>query len=289
MRAPDNTRGILWMIIGMFGFAVGDTFLKLTAGSIPPGQTLIYMGLGAGIVFAVLTHTQPYVSARIALSNPVVIARTLCEAVSALGFVLAFRQVDLSLVAAIVQVNPLIVTLGAALWLGERVGPHRIAAITLGMLGVLIVIEPWSATFSPAALWAVWGVVFLSARDLLTRHIPSEIPTVQLGVYAMAGLILAGLSLSLSLPEPLILPSKIEWAYLFGLIAMIPIGFYGTTIAMRVGEASVVSPFRYTRLLFALVLAGLVFDESPSSTALIGAALIVLSGLYAFWRERRSR
>ncbi len=270
----------------MLGFAVGDTFLKLIAGSIPPGQTLVYMGLGAGIFFAALARTQPCVRWVSSLRHPVILARTLCEALAALGFVLAFRQVDLSLIAAIIQANPLIVTLGAALWLGERVGPHRITAISLGMIGVLIVIAPWDARFSLAALWAVWGVVFLSARDLLTRHIPKEIPTVQLGVYAMGGLVIAGLGLSFALDEPVILPSGLEWVFLFGLVASIPVGFFGTTISMRVGEASVVSPFRYTRLLFALILARLVFGETPTATAFAGAALIVASGLYAFWREK---
>ncbi len=271
----------------MLAFAFGDALLKLLAGALPGGPLLVLMGLGGSLIFALLSIPAGARDWMSRLCHPAVALRTLAEAIAATCFLLAFASAPLSIIAAIMQANPLLVTLGAAIWLGERVGPHRWSAVVLGLVGMVLVIQPWSAGFSPGALWAVLAIIMLSVRDLLTRFIPNGIPTSQLGVYAMAGVIPAGVLLHLILGDTIEPFSTAQAALMIGVILMIPLGFYGATQAMRVGEVSAVAPFRYSRLIFALILAALIFGERVDTLTYIGALIIVGSGLYAIWREHR--
>lgn len=284
--AQDNVRGIIWMLVAMLAFAFGDTFLKLLAGAVAAGQLLILTGIGGALIFGVLAWRAGATNWLVNFVHPGVFARTCCEGLAATGFILAFASAPLSIIAAIMQTNPLIVTLGAALLLKERVGPRRWGAIALGLLGMMIVIRPWGEAFEPTALYALVGTVFLSARDLLTRFVPDGVPTVQLGVYAMAFLLPTGAVVQVIMGSSWTsLDASQSWI-LLGSIAMIPLGFFGATQSMRLGEVSAVAPFRYARLIFALILAAIVFGERPDLWTYLGASIVVCSGLYAMWRER---
>lgn len=288
-RQSNNLAGIFWMLVAMLSFAIGDALLKVLAGVLPGGPLLVLMGLGGAVIFAPLCIGSQATDWWTRLKHPAVAARTASETIAATCFLLAFASAPLSIIAAIMQANPLLVTLGAAIWLKEDVGPHRWSAIFLGMIGMVLVIKPWSASFEVGALWAVIATIMLSARDLLTRFVPDGIPTVQLGVYAMASIIPAGFALHFVLGDTIEPFSGQQALIMLGAILMIPVGFYGATQAMRLGEISAVAPFRYTRLLFALVLAAWIFGERPDAMMSIGAAIIVGSGLYAIWRESKRR
>lgn len=282
----DNIRGIFWMLVAMLAFAFGDTFLKLLAGAVAAGQLLILTGIGGALIFGVLAWRAGATNWLANFAHPGVLARTCCEGLAATGFILAFATAPLSIIAAIMQTNPLIVSLGAALLLKENVGPRRWSAIALGLLGMMIVIRPWGEAFEPTALYALVGTIFLSARDLLTRFVPNGVPTVQLGVYAMAILLPTGVIVQALMGSSWTsLDSAQSWV-LLGSIAMIPLGFFGATQSMRLGEVSAVAPFRYSRLIFALILAAIVFGERPDVWTYLGASIVVCSGLYAMWRER---
>ncbi len=289
MTLTDNLRGILWMILGMASFAGLDTLLKLLAGAVPTGQLLVLQGLGGGLVFALLglrVDARDWVRR---FRHPAVLARNFCEAMAAACFVLALSSAPLSIVAAIIQANPILVTLGAAIWLKEAVGWFRWSAICVGLCGVLVVIRPWGAAFDPASLYAVGGVVFLSARDLLVRWIPAGIPTIQLGTMAMLSLVLAGICIHVLPGTAVYIPDAREVLYLVLSIFALAVGFVGTTSAMRSGDMSAVSAFRYSRLPFAMILAAVVFGESPDTLTYVGAGIIVAAGLCTFWREQRLR
>lgn len=274
------------MVFGMAGFAALDALLKLLAGSIPTGQILMFQGLGGAVIFGVMGLRAGLSDWRARFLHPVLLARNCAEVLAATGFVVALASASLSTIAAIIQSNPLLVTLGAAIWLREPVGPYRWGAILVGLCGVLIVIRPGTAGFEPASLYAVGAVIALSARDLLTRWVPAEVPTVQLGTFAMISLVAAGLVIQVLSGAPLRHPEGWEAIYVIGTILMLPIGIYGTTAAMRVGDISVVTPFRYTRLIFALILAAVIFGERPDALTYLGAAIIVASGVFTVWRER---
>ncbi|MGB3280165.1 MAG: DMT family transporter, partial [Pseudorhodobacter sp.] len=209
------------------------------------------------------------------------------EVMGRLFYTLAIALTPLSSASAILQATPLVVVAGAAAFFGEAVGWRRWSAIVAGFIGVLIILRPGLDGFTPLSILAVLGTLGFSGRDLATRAAPKTLSNLTLGVYGFAmmvptvaallawtgGAVLPGPGASLALAA----------ATVFGVA-----GYYALTAAMRVGEMSIVTPFRYTRLLFALILGALVFAERPDTATLLGSAVIVASGIYTLLRGRRS-
>ncbi|MEP4195844.1 MAG: DMT family transporter [Aliishimia sp.] len=289
MTLPANLQGIVLMVLGMLGFAVADVFLKLLGGAIPTGQIIMSIGAGAGTIFLVAALREGQLEWVGAFKEPIIIWRNLFEIIGTLGFLTALILAPLSTVSAIIQANPLIVTFGAALWLKEPVGPYRWAAIFVGLLGVLLVIQPWGTRFEPTSLFAIIAVLGLALRDLATRRVPKYVSTKQLSVYALYLLIPAGALLMLATGSSYVIPNGAQAVFLISAIFISSIGYFGTTAAMRVGDVGVVTPFRYSRIVFALIFAALVFDESPDVLTYLGAAIIVASGIFTLWREQRAK
>ncbi|MDF1726641.1 MAG: DMT family transporter [Sulfitobacter sp.] len=283
----DNLRGGLLMTLAMLGFALEDSFIKLLADHISTGQILVMLGCGGSLIFGtvVLLQGRPLVS-RNMLSAPIYL-RAVGEMVGTVCFVSAIVLTPLSSASAILQATPLVVTLGAALFLGEPVGWRRWSAILVGLFGVLLIIRPGLDSFQVLSLLAVGGVLALAMRDLATRRTPAEISSMQLSFLGFVVIIPAGLMLMTATSSPAVMLEGREWLYIATALTIGVFAYYGIVAAMRVGEVSFVTPFRYTRLLFALVLGVLVFGESPDALTLIGAAVIVASGIYTVWRERR--
>ena len=197
--SAENLRGSALMIAAMFGFAVTDMFIKLLGAALPTGQILATLGAGGALVFGVLARRRGETLLGPAFVHPAVLWRNGFEILGTLCFISAIVHAPLSVTSAILQANPLVVTLGAALWLGEPVGTRRWSAIGVGLVGVLLVIQPWNERFEPASLPAVGGVFGLAGRDLATRRVPDGISSVVLSSYALAMLVPAGLLL-LALP-----------------------------------------------------------------------------------------
>lgn len=284
-----NLQGIGLMVLGMFGFAVTDVFIKLLGGAIPTGQILMCLGIGGGVAFWALSLRAGARDWRAAFAHPLVITRNIFEVVGTVAFLSGLVLAPLSTVSAIVQANPLIVTIGAALWLKEPVGIHRWSAIFVGLFGVLLVIQPWSDSFVPASLLAVLGVSSMAIRDLVTRRVPPHYGTMQISTFALFLLIPGGVALLMGTGTTLVTPTLTQALLLLAAVAISVVGYFGTTAAMRVGEVGVVTPFRYSRIVFALIFAALVFGERPGAMTYLGAAIIVASGLYTLWREQLRR
>jgi drug/metabolite transporter (DMT)-like permease len=192
----------------------------------------------------------------------------------------------LTMTSALLQASPLVVVAGAALFLGEKVGWRRWASILVGFAGVLVILKPWDAAFDPTGLLTVACVVVLAARDLATRVMPARIGTFQVATWAYLGLVPAGVLLMAGMAQSFVVPTPGQWAGLGGALVAGLFGYYAVVAAMRLGEVSVVAPYRYTRLVFALAIAMIFLGERPEGSTLLGAALVVGSGLYAFARER---
>jgi drug/metabolite transporter (DMT)-like permease len=214
--------------------------------------------------------------------------RSLSEAMCGFCMVQTLAVIPISTAAAILQATPLVVTLGAALFLGETVGWRRWTAIFVGLIGVLIILRPGTAGFDIMALWGVVTVVFLAARDLLTRQVPRDIHSLQLAGWGFLALIPAGLA-HLPFGDPPIWPEGRQLWILAGALVIGPIGYFTIVIATRIGEASAVAPYRYTRLVFAMIAGAVAFGERPDAAMLIGAAIVTGSGIYTFAREARLR
>ncbi|WP_338144746.1 DMT family transporter [Fertoeibacter niger] len=289
MSATDNRRGALLMVGSMFAFAFEDLFLKRAAMALPPGQVIAMMGaVGALCFWAVAAWKGQPILTRVALSRPALI-RSLAEAVAAMLYITALALIPLTMNAAILQASPLAVTMGAALFLGEPVGWRRWTAIALGFLGVLIILRPGTDGFAAAGLLTVACVVVLVVRDLATRVMPASIGTFQLTTWAYIALIPAGLVLMVLAGDTPQLIADDRWGDLIGALLTGLVGYWAVTAAMRLGEVSVVAPFRYARLVFAMVLAMLFLGERPDVATLLGSALIIGSGLYTYFREARRK
>ncbi len=282
----DNIRGSVLMVLAMAGFALEDTFIKLLADTLPIGQIMIMMGLAGTLIFGLLTlaRSEPLFS-RDLFRTPVLL-RNLGELIGALGYITALALIPLTTVAAILQATPICITLGAALFMNEQVGWRRWSAITVGFLGVMLIIRPGLDGFQPASILAVIGVAGLALRDLSTRAIPSNISSMQLSTYAFCMVIFTGVVM-LSLEGGATVPNPVNWAQLAGVVVFGVLGYYAIVGAMRIGEVSAITPFRYSRLIFSLIIGISVFGERPDPLTYLGAALIIGSGLYTIVRERR--
>lgn len=283
----DNLRGILLVVVAMAAFTVEDMFIKRLSTDMPVGQILIAIGLGSAGVFAGLARLRGHRILVRAAWRPIFLARALCEALAAVFFVTALSLVDISVVASVFQTTPLVITMGAALFLGEEVGWRRWTAIVIGFCGVLLIIRPGLDGFEPRALLVLVSVVMVATRDIITRRIDVAVPSSVISFQGFAVLVPAGALLLAVFPGAPVAPAPIGWAML-GFAVMFGAGaYYCIVSAMRIADASVVTPFRYTRLLFSLLVGVTVFGERPDLPTLTGAALIIATGLYTYLRERR--
>lgn len=285
----ENFRAAMLMVVSMVLFAFEDMCIKLLTTTLPYAQVLGMIGLLGWFSFWIMLRRQGGRLWTRALLDPLVLLRNLAEAVGSIGIVVALALTELSSTSAIMQALPLAIVLGAALFLGEPVGWRRWSAIIAGFLGVILVIRPGLAGFQRVSLMAVVAVLGLAARDLATRRIPRGIHSMQLAASAFFAIFVAAVLMGLVMGQRPVLPDVREWLILAGCMA-VGIGGYSLLVtATRMGEASALAPFRYARLVFALILALLVFGERPDTLTLTGAAIIVGSGCYAMLREARLR
>lgn len=284
----ENTRGAVLMVAAMLAFAFEDLFIKkLAEAGVPLGQIILYLGLGGTLVFASVVRARGEALVSPALWQRGILLRNLGEIVGTLGFVSAIALTPLSSASAIFQANPLAVTLGAALFLGAPVGWRRWTAIGVGFAGVLLIVRPGASDFDPRSIYAVIAVLGLALRDLATRTVARTVSSWQLSAWGFATLIPAGLVLfGLTGTGPI---TFLPWHWGFMAAALICglLGYYAIVAASRLGEIAFVTSFRYTRLVFALIIGAIFFGERPDLLTLAGAVLIVGSGLYTLLRERR--
>lgn len=284
----DNLKGIAWMTLAMLGFALTDMLIIFTSDALPVAQILFLFGIGGSVLFGVWARMQGHRWwTRTLLMRPVII-RNLAEMLATVTFISALALIPLSTLSAVIQANPLLVTLGAAIFLGEQVGWRRWCAIAVGLVGVLVILRPGTESFDPNIWLAVAAAIGLSLRDLATRPVPKTVPTTLLASYSFAAVGVAGALMApfgggFTTPEPAMIGIVLA-AVLMGMIAV-----FSITAAMRVGDISAVTPFRYTRLVFAFVIALVVFDEVLDPMTLIGVSIVIATGLYSLWRETRVR
>ncbi len=279
-------RAIGLVLLSMVGFALSDMFIKIAARTIPVTELILAMGVGGTLIFATLAIRAGDRLWSPAFRHPVVLLRNGAEIIGAFGMVGALALAPLSLVSAITQVSPLVVTIGAALVLKETVGPRRWIAVLVGLGGVLLILRPDTGGPAEGALLALLAAVALATRDLSTRRVPASTTNLQLATYGFAATAAASAPV-LWLSGGAVIPDTQGVAVMTGAILSVALGYFAITAAMRTGDVSLVIPFRYTRLIFAGGLGILVFGERPDALTLIGAAIVIGSGLYVIWRERQ--
>lgn len=282
-----NRLGGLWMIAAMAGFAVEDGLLKSAATAVPLSQLMMLFGGGGALVFCLLARRQGQPLMPRALWSRPMLWRVFFEVFGRLFYVLALALTPLSSATVILQATPIVVVAFAALIFGERVGWRRWMAIFIGLLGVGLILRPGSDSFSMLSLLAVLGMFGFAGRDLASRAAPASLSTNILGVYGFLAIVVAGGLYALWEQAAFVsLAPKAS----FTLICAVAVGVaaYGALMkAMRIGEVSAVTPFRYTRLLFGVAMGVWLFGEALDGGMLLGCGLIVLSGLFILWRKKQ--
>ena len=281
----DNARGALLMMASMAGFACNDALVKLASAEMGLFQAIFLRGLCATALLAGLAWMKGALRPRIAPPDrPLIALRTAAEVGATVCFLTALFAMPIANATAILQMLPLTVTLGAALVLRERVGWRRWSAIGVGFLGMLVILRPGLAGFDDASLWALAAVGFVTVRDLATRRFSKGAPSVFVAMLTASAITVAGGLGALATDWAPVSPGAA--ATLAGAAAFLLVGYLTAVMTMRVGEIGVVTPFRYTVLLWATLLGWLLFGETPDGPTLAGGAVVVAAGLYTLRRER---
>ena len=281
-----NQSGAGFMILAMAAFALEDSFFKAATELTSVGTALISFGLIGLLVFASQSLRVGEPVWHPACLKRTMLIRSAFELMGRLFFGLALAHAPLSSTSAILQAAPIVVTLGAILVFGEAVGWRRWLAMALGFLGVLVVIRPGFESFQITSLYALLATIGFAGRDLATRASPPAMSTAQLGSLGFAVLTVAGLLLSALESTVPSLPTGQSLLLTAGAAIVGVLAYASLTRAMRAGDVGFVAPYRYTRLVFALLIAFTVFGERPDPLTLLGATIIVLAGLYSFSRAR---
>ena len=273
---------------GMCAFTVNDAFMKSLSGDIPLFQAVLLRGIVAIICLTIMCRVMDQLHFNLPRRDwGLILLRTLGEVGGTYFFLTALFHMPIANVSAILQALPLAVSLAATLFLGEALGWRRFAAIAIGFVGVVLIIQPGGADFSSYSIYALIAVACITLRDLAVRRMSVQVPVVFVALIAAIGVTALGAIGSLFITwQPMSATSAMQ---IGGATICLIFGYIFSVSAMRSGEISFVAPFRYTSLLVALILGMAVFDEWPNVLTVLGASIVVATGLFTLWRERRLR
>jgi len=278
-----NRRGIIALITATAAFTVNDATVKLVTRTLPVGEIIFIRGLMTVICLAGALAAMGQLDKLATLFNKRIASRSMLDACATALFVTALVRMNLAELISMVLASPLILTAMSVVLYKEKVGWRRWTAITVGLIGTLFIVKPAPGSFDAWALLGL-GTAFTSAsRDLITHRLDPRIPSLAVGVAACTAVTMAGALIGLS--EQWRVPTGHELALLSGAAVFFSIGGYLLVVAFRGVEISVVSPFRYTLLLWGVIAGYVILGEVPDMWSFVGAALIVGSGIYTLHRE----
>ena len=267
------------MTLSMALLSTGDAVVKLAV-------MLIGIGVGALIIFIpMMMRSGHSFFDRRAMRGPTLL-RSIAEIGAAVTMLFALSRIPYTVIAMVMQTMPFLVTMGAVLFFGEKVGWRRWLAIGVGFLGVALIIRPGAAGFSVEWLLAFVVAAALSLRDLASRGVPKELSTAQIAAWGGAAVLIVGVLFQIFSGDPLPVLTGTAGLQLILISALTAGGVYTVSLAMRIGDVSVIAPLRYLRLPMGLGFGILLFHEPVDGLMIAGAAIVVLSGLYIFVRER---
>lgn len=280
-----NLLGALMMMGSMAAFTINDTCIKVAGGSLPLFQLVTLRGLLTSALIFLLARRLGSLHFHLSRRDWVLIAvRCGAEVGATVFFLTALMHMPLANLTAVLQVLPLTVTLGAALFFGEAIGWRRMLAILVGFCGMLLIVRPGPEGFSLDAAYALASVVCVTVRDLVTRRMSAQVPTLTVTLASALSVTVFAAFASASTDW---VPVDADLAILIGMASVfVMVGYVFSVRAMRIGDVSFIAPFRYTGLLWALLLGWLVFDHWPTQLTMIGAGIVVATGLFTLYRER---
>lgn len=282
--AAENFRGAIYMMVSMAAFILNDTIVKILSSDLPMFQLIFMRGVAASVLLGMLAIYNGKSVPRVSKHDfSKVCLRTAAEVGATFCYLTALFKMPIANATAILQSAPLAITFGAALVLGETVGWRRYLAIAIGFAGVLLIVKPGTDGFDAYALWALLAVVFIAIRDLTTRKLSANIPSILVAFFTSTSVMaLAGI---ISLSEPWVEYSDREVYYLIFAAGFIVVGYIAAVTAMRHGDVAVVSPFRYSILVWAILIDLSIFNFKPDFWTIIGSIIVVGVGIFMFYRE----
>ena len=285
----DNLRGTMLMVLSMAAFTCNDAVMKAVTQTLPLYESVALRGMA---VLALMVAAALVQGDGLRLTVPrgdvaALVIRTAADIVSTLLYLLALRQMALADLSAIMQALPLAVTLTAALFFRERLGWRRLSAIGVGFLGVLLILRPGTGAFDTWSAVALLSMMLIVVRDIATRYFSRQVGSGTIAFHAALAVMLSGFVLGAG--EDWRMPDLPEAALLLLSAGFLTVGYLTAVATMRVGEISFVAPFRYTSLVWAILLGLALFGEWPDGWTWVGSALVVGAGLYAILRERQLR
>jgi drug/metabolite transporter (DMT)-like permease len=282
----DNLRGILAVMIGSTAFVGHDATVKLVSAELPSGEIIILRGLIATAMMTVGVYALGATRPLSILATPLMQVRLLASAGGTVFIVMALRYLPLPTTTTVLQATPLAVIAGAALLYGDAVGWRRWLAVLTGFLGVVLIVRP-GGDFGAATYLILLALICTTARDLSTRGLPKDIPSIFVAAAAVAVSTLSGLAV-VPFDGAWQAPTPGAWAAMTASAAFLFVATTAMTTGVRTGEIAVVAPFRYATVPLALLLGWLLWGDAPDALAWAGIALVVAAGLYTLHRERSS-
>lgn len=275
------------MLAAMASFACGDSLMKLSAAELPTGELVFLRAAGmSAAAFAYGALTGAFRNAWKLVARPMVL-RAVGDVGGALAFQSALARMALADLVAIIQINPLTVTAASAVFLNERVGWRRWTAAAVGLLGVLLIIRPGTSAFTWWSIVAVVSVLFATLRDVSTKSIDRMVPAVLI-IWFSSSAVAAG-SLLMVFFEDWVWPAPGMTLQVAGASAFSLAGHLCIIMSVRKGELSAVAPFRYSIMIWALILGLVIWGDLPDAVTLLGMAIVTGAGIYTFRREMLAR
>jgi drug/metabolite transporter (DMT)-like permease len=288
MPLSDNLRGALFMCAAMAAFTINDMFMKLITEDIPLFQSITMRGALTVLALGALVILTAQGRFALPRKDGVIVGiRAVAEVVATFTFIAALMHMELANLSAILQSLPLLVTLAAAVFFGDRIGWRRMTAIAIGFVGVLIIIRPGPDGFDVWSLVGLASVATVVVRDLATRELSRAIPSVTVAFWTSVLLTLS--SGVLSVWQGWVVPQTATLLMIPAAAIGVIAGYLTIIRAMRVGDIGIVAPYRYTALLWAVVLGWLAFGDFPDAWTLVGSGIVVATGIFTIWRERKVR
>ncbi len=284
----ENYVGSCLMVISMAAFAVEDSVIKVVSGFLPVGQILFLLGIGGTASFfltALILRRKIWTSD--VLTWPMHL-RVILEIVGRVFYSLALAFTSLASSTMILQATPIVVVVGAAIIFREKVSILRWVAVFTGLLGVLIIIQPTADNFSFLSVLAVLGMLGFAGRDLASRAVSKSLNIFTLGMHGFMSVAMSGIILTLFFDESFLWPDIKTGLFLMLGVLLGVVGYSAIVSAMRIGEVSVITPFRYSRIIFGLAIGVFIFDESISLSSVLGCILVVMSSLVVLSSTRQN-
>lgn len=286
MSPTSNLRGIIAMVLAMGMFIASDSVSKFVFARVPMFEVMTVRAFVGAVLCLILVVVMDQHRHLPRAFHPLVLARGGAEVVANFAFTIALINMPIADLTAIAQTAPLMIILGAALLFGERLGWSRLVLIALGLSGALLVAQPGASAASPYAAFGFLVAIAATARDLVTRKVPGDVPASVAAFAVLACLTVVSFICTLAFEAP-VMPGAADLGLMVAAGALMVGGHVGIFLAYTWGQARAVAPFMYSLTVWAALSGLVLFGDRPNLLAMAGMALIVIAGLMVVYVDGR--